>query len=84
VRDAFRAELAENWDLETFRQRVITSQKRRKLVYEALTQGRITHWDHQPICDTSKLYMRNHKDLDDVETDARLDVPGFYDRKPAG
>ena len=82
VRDAFRAELAENWDLETFRQRVITSQKRRKLVYEALTQGRITSWDHQPTRDTSNLYMRNHKDLDDVESDARLDVPGFYDRKP--
>ncbi|WP_245829659.1 choline-sulfatase [Thalassospira alkalitolerans] len=75
TRDAFRAELSENWDLEAFRERVIHSQKRRKLVYEALTQGHITSWDHQPKRDTSTMYMRNHLDLDDVEMDARLTVP---------
>ena len=78
IRDAFRAELAEHWDLPEFREKVLHSQKRRKLVYEALTQGRITPWDHQPIRDTSKMYMRNHLDLDDVEIDARINVPGFY------
>jgi choline-sulfatase len=72
---AFLAETAKRWDLPALHQLVLNSQRRRRLVYSALTQGRLTSWDHQPFVDASQQYMRNHIDLDDLERRARYPKP---------
>ena len=56
-------------------QQVLASQRRRRLVFEALTQGKLKSWDHQPLVDASQQYMRNHIDLDDLERKARYPQP---------
>jgi choline-sulfatase len=67
-----RAEALRRWDEDVLRQRVIASQRRRRLVWTALMKGRHTSWDHQPSIDASRSYMRNHLELDDLEYRARL------------
>jgi choline-sulfatase len=51
---------------------VLASQRRRRLVGSALSQGKRTSWDHQPMVDAAQQYMRNHIDLDDLERRARF------------
>ena len=72
---SFLAEVARRWDLPALDARVLDSQRRRRLVYESLTRGRLTSWDHQPMVDASQQYMRNHIDLDDLERRARFPAP---------
>lgn len=67
----FRQEAAERWDSEAITRDVIISQKRRRMIAEAHKQGKETPWDHQPIFDASRMYMRNNIDLDDLEKRAR-------------
>jgi choline-sulfatase len=69
---AFRAEVAARWDLPALEARVLASQRRRQFLAEAQSQGRVSHWDHQPPRDASQQYMRNHIDLDDLEARARF------------
>ncbi len=52
--------------------RSLRSQRQRHLVYEALRSGRYTSWDHQPLRDASRLYVRNDQDLGDLEAMARF------------
>jgi choline-sulfatase len=75
VLQAFMAEAAERWDFGTLHRQVLNSQRRRRLVYGALTKGKLTSWDHQPFVDASQQYMRNHIDLDDLERRARFPRP---------
>jgi choline-sulfatase len=75
TRRAFHAEAIEKWNPSALRQRIIANQKRRRLVGQALTQGRHTPWDFQPMQDASKQYMRNHLDLNDLERRARYPAP---------
>jgi choline-sulfatase len=63
------------WDLPAIDRAVLASQRRRRLVGEALTIGRRTSWDHQPFVDASQQFMRNHIDLDDLERRARYPRP---------
>ena len=46
-----------------------------RVVADALAQGRLKSWDHQPFVDASQQYMRNHIDLDDLERRARFPQP---------
>ncbi|HVM86444.1 MAG TPA: choline-sulfatase [Candidatus Binatia bacterium] len=69
---AFRREVKQRWDLAKLKDRVIDSQHRRRLVYEALSKGRHQTWDYQPIRDAGTSYMRNHLVLDDLEARTRL------------
>lgn len=69
---AMRAEAAERWCSDTIREQVIASQKRRRLVARALMKGERTPWDHQPMVDASRQYMRNTIDLDDLEAMSRF------------
>jgi choline-sulfatase len=71
----FRAETMRRWDLQALRAAVIESQRRRRLVYEALRLGRHTPWDFQPVRDASRLYVRNDQQLGDLEAIARF--PAF-------
>jgi choline-sulfatase len=68
----FREEIARRWNLETLRQDVLASQKRRRLVSDALNQGQYHPWDFEPKRDASQSYMRNHMKLDDLEAMARF------------
>lgn len=63
------------WDMPAIHQATLASQRRRRFVASALTHGRLTSWDHQPIVDASQQYMRNHIDLDDLERRARFPQP---------
>jgi choline-sulfatase len=56
---AFTEEAARKWDSVTIRRQVIDSQRRRLLIHEALLQGRVQPWDHQPEVDASRQYYRN-------------------------
>jgi len=69
----FRREAAERWDAERIREQALASQRRRRLVHSALMSGRHQSWDWQPRRAAESAYMRNHRDLDDVEASARLE-----------
>ncbi|WP_322979933.1 choline-sulfatase [Pseudomonas sp. C11] len=68
----FLAEARERWDIPAIHAATLASQRRRRLVAEALSQGKLTSWDHHPWVDASQQYMRNHIDLDDLERRARF------------
>lgn len=69
---AFRNEANRRWDSDAISRDVIISQKRRRLIASAHKKGREPLWDHQPIFDASKMYMRNNIDLDDLEKRSRF------------
>jgi choline-sulfatase len=71
----FRAEVRQRWSLESLHAQVIASQRQRRLVAAALSQGQLTSWDHQPFIDASQQYVRNHKTLDETEAAARFPRP---------
>jgi choline-sulfatase len=74
VRDLL-GEARARWDVPSITRQVLASQRRRRLVAEALTHGTLKSWDHQPMVDASQQYMRNHIDLDDLERRARYPQP---------
>jgi len=76
---AFVDEARQRWDIPSLRQQVLGSQRRRRLVAEALAIGKLKSWDHQPLVDASQQYMRNHIDLDDLERKARYPQPAPMD-----
>jgi choline-sulfatase len=67
----FRAEAARRWNMPALDAAVRESQRRRRVVDNALTLGKASPWDFQPFKDASKQYMRNSIDLDDLEAMAR-------------
>jgi choline-sulfatase len=69
---SFMQEVAARWDIPALHAQVLASQRRRRLVGSALSQGKRTSWDHQPMVDAAQQYMRNHIDLDDLERRARF------------
>ena len=72
---AFADQARQRWDIPSLRRQVLASQRRRRLVAQALSIGRLKSWDHQPMVDASQQYMRNHIDLDDLERKARYPQP---------
>jgi choline-sulfatase len=73
--EAFRSEVARRWSLPDLHQEVLASQRRRHLVYAALRDGRQTPWDFQPLRDASRLYVRNDRELNELEAQARFPRP---------
>ncbi len=74
---AFAEEVAERWDFDVLRRRVVTSQRRRRLVFEARRRGRPAPWDYEPRQDAARLYARNVTEaLGDLERRARLPRTG--------
>ncbi|MGH6946582.1 MAG: choline-sulfatase [Kiloniellales bacterium] len=71
---AFRAEVARRWDLEQIHEQVLSSQRRRRAIYRAQSEGARRPWDFQPYRDASTTYMRNHRDLGDLERRSRIDA----------
>ena len=69
---AFLAEVQQRWNLPALHAEVLASQRRRHLVNDALRTGRYTSWDFQPLRDARQLYVRNDRDLGDLEAMARF------------
>ena len=69
---AFEAEVHKRWRPAEIKAAVIASQHARRTVDTALRKGRHVSWDHQPFEDSSNQYMRNHLDLNQVESSRRL------------
>lgn len=76
VRTALEHYVATRWDLIRYENDVRRSQQRRLAVYEALRNGNYYPWDFQPLQKASERYMRNHMDLNVVESDARFPRSG--------
>ena len=70
--ERFRAMAAERWDLARFNREARESQARRLVTYEALRNGAYYPWDFQPLQKASERYMRNHMDLNVLETGQRF------------
>jgi choline-sulfatase len=70
--DDFRREIARRWSLPALDAQVRASQRRRRVVDEALTKGETRSWDFQPHRDAAKQYVRNTIALDDLEAMARF------------
>lgn len=71
----FHTELMKQWQPNAIHQQVLHSQRRRRLVDQALRQGAYQPWDYQAIQDASQMYMRNHLDLNVLERTARFPSP---------
>jgi choline-sulfatase len=54
----FRAEVARRWDLPALHADVLTSQRRRRLVADALASGAPASWDYVPNGNASSSYVR--------------------------
>ena len=67
----FRETIGSTWNLDRFDQNVRESQAKRKVVYEALRKGGYYPWDFQPLKQASERYMRNHMDLNILESSQR-------------
>ncbi len=64
----FRKTLLSGWNPDNERARVITSQKRRRFIKEAIKTGRTPSWDYEPERSQSLTYVR---DADAQETSSR-------------
>jgi choline-sulfatase len=60
---AFRAEVAERWDLDALEREVRESQRARHAVFRALQEGTPYPWDFQPSRVAAKQYTRNTMDV---------------------
>ena len=49
----------ERWDLGALRAEIAADQKQRRMVHQALTAGRRTHWDYSPPDESASSYIRN-------------------------
>ncbi len=67
----FAADVDRRWDLARIDREVRADQQARATVDRAMRQGRFSGWDFQPATDASEQYMRNHLDLNDVESGRR-------------
>lgn len=72
IRSALETHITARWDLNAYERDVRRSQQRRLAVYEALRNGHYYPWDFQPLQKASERYMRNHMNLNVVESDARF------------
>ncbi len=68
----FHTEVLEHWDPTALKHAVIADQDRRRWLDQTLRQGRFTPWDYQPPHDDTQRYMRNHLDLNELESHSRF------------
>ncbi len=73
---ALAAETTRRWDPAGLRADILASQRRRRLVHEALMTGERTLWDHRPPRDPARDYIRNLGGLYETEARAWLPAPG--------
>ncbi|KAH7183941.1 alkaline-phosphatase-like protein [Fusarium oxysporum] len=68
----FEAEAHTRWDFNDITEKVLQSQRTRRVVWNALKLGEFTSWDHNPVDDGTKKYIRSTIPLDDLERRARF------------
>jgi choline-sulfatase len=68
----FRREVAALWDLTALDRSVRLSQQRRLAVRTALRTGTQASWDYAPGYHAAHRYIRNDRDLGDLEREARF------------
>ena len=66
VESELREAVFRQWNPADLKQRVIESQRRRLFLHEALTIGRRTPWDFNPIRDASREYVRDDGDIQGI------------------
>ena len=59
---AFAAETAQRWDSAEIRERVLCSQRRRRVLHAAAATGKSHSWDYSPARDAANEYVRTHMD----------------------
>lgn len=72
---AMHAEVQARWDYARLEQDILASQRRRLFVQESLLQGKWASWDHQPLNDASRQYVRGAVDPNTTATKARRRLP---------
>ncbi|MBV9603723.1 MAG: choline-sulfatase [Solirubrobacterales bacterium] len=72
--ERLRGELSARLDLRAIEERVLESQRERRLVARALSMGAVAAWDYQPFVDASTQYVRTREDLYHLQRLARLDA----------
>lgn len=80
VFEKYEAEAKGRWNFDEITEKVITSQRSRRLVWDALKIGAFTSWDHDPVDDGRQKYIRSTIPLDDLERKARfplVDTHGY-------
>ena len=68
------AELDARVDLVAVGERVLASQRERRLVSAALGRGVRPDWDFEPVSDASRRYVRNREDLYELQRRSRLEL----------
>jgi choline-sulfatase len=81
VFEGFEREARERWDFDAITKEVLLSQRKRRLVWGALTKGRFTSWDYNPEDDGREKYIRSHIPLDDLERRARFPAVDEFGRE---
>jgi choline-sulfatase len=71
----FAKEAAARWDANSIREQVLQSQRRRRILHQAMSEGPLTSWDYQPTVDAANIYVRNHQDW--AESGPRHRFPRF-------
>ena len=74
---SFYDEMKGRWDVDALHEEVVSSQQRRRFIFETLAQGQQTHWDFQPFRDASERFMRGHLDLNNLELTSRYPTPNI-------
>jgi len=72
---AFREEAAAHWDPAQVKREVIASQRRRRVLFDALATGRRHSWDYNPPRDAGEEYTRGHHELTDFDIRSRYPRP---------
>jgi choline-sulfatase len=67
-----RAECARRWPAQPIAERVMTSQRNRLMLFQALRRGKNFPWDYQPLRDASEQYTRNHMDVTAKDQQSRF------------
>ena len=68
----FAAEVQARWDSDAIYEEVVASQRARRTLYEAMNQGPLNSWDHEPVNDVANAYVRNHMDWAEAGPKMRL------------
>ena len=59
---AFAAEVGQRWDSGAIRERILASQRTRRVLHAAMNIGEAPSWDYAPVRDAANEYVRNHMD----------------------
>ena len=78
---AFRQKADAHWDTDEITERVLDSQRRRRILSQALETGQRHSWDHQPKRDAEHEYARSHMDLANFEHWSRWPRPPEFHPK---